>query len=188
MNIIISPSKEMTSTDSQQPAIHLYNGLQFRYLRENLTNEDFSFLNQQLHIISAEHGLLRPLDEIGAYRRDFTEKGLYKKWNDQIYQALVKEGRTILNVASDEFSKTITRYATAEDHIVSVSFFEKDSEGNLKKHSTISKKGRGQLVNFIARKRVTNLTDIKSFTDMGYQFSETESGPINWVFIRPKGA
>ncbi|NLB99490.1 MAG: YaaA family protein, partial [Lactobacillales bacterium] len=66
MNIIISPSKEMTTTDSQQPAIRLYNGLQFRYLRENLTNEDFSFLNQQLHIISAEHGLLRPLDEIGA--------------------------------------------------------------------------------------------------------------------------
>lgn len=184
MNIIISPSKEMTDTETC--AIRLYNGLQFRYLREDLTNEDLLFLNQHLHIISAEYGLLRPFDEIHPYRRDFTEKGLYKKWHDQIYQSLVNEGRTILNLASDEFAKTVTRYRTDEDHIVSVSFFEREKEGTLRKHATISKKGRGQLVNFIARMRITELADVKTFADMGYAFSEADSTPFKWVFIRNK--
>lgn len=113
MNIIISPSKEMTTSETR--AIALYNGLQFRYLRAGLTENDLLFINQHLHIISAEYGLLRPLNDILPYRRDFTEKGLYKKWSDQIYQSLVKEGRTILNLASDEFAKTVTRYKTADD-------------------------------------------------------------------------
>lgn len=186
MNIIISPSKEMTATDSQHQAIHLYNGLQFRYLRENLENEDFLFLNHSLHIISAEYGLVRPFDEISPYRRDFTEKGLYKKWNDQIYHSLIKEGRTILNLASDEFAKTITRYATAEDCIISVSFFERENDGTVKKHATISKKGRGQLVNFIAREQITEIADVKAFSDMDYAFCEEKSEPFNWVFIRNK--
>ena len=184
MNIIISPSKEMTTSETR--AIHLYNGLQFRYLREGLTEDDLSFINQHLHIISAEYGLLRPFNEIHSYRRDFTEKGLYKKWSDQIYRSLVKEGRTILNLASDEFAKTVTRYKTDEDQIVSVSFFEREKDGTIKKHATISKKGRGQLVNFIARERITEMTDVKVFADMGYAFSEGESEPFNWVFIRNK--
>ena len=185
MNIIISPSKEMTTSETR--AIALYNGLQFRYLRAGLTENDLLFINQHLHIISAEYGLLRPLNDILPYRRDFTEKGLYKKWSDQIYQSLVKDGRTILNLASDEFAKTVTRYKTADDQIVSVSFFEREKDGTIKKHATISKKGRGQLVNFIARERITKMTDVKAFTDMGYAFSAAESEPFNWVFIRNKG-
>lgn len=212
MKIIISPSKEMTQYTKQsnrQPelidtamiyssgdewtedttlyqAIDLYNGLQFRYLKENLSNEDLHFLDGYLRILSAMYGVVKPFDGIRRYRKDFKTKGLYKLWADQLYQTMTQEDRLILNLASDEFSKTITRYATDEDTIINVDFIEQTSDGQLKKHATISKKGRGQLVNYIARHRIIDIEAVKAFDDMNYAFSEKHSDDLNWVFIRPK--
>lgn len=210
--IIISPSKEMTEapqTSIRRPelieltkqisggteltkdtglyrAIDLYNGLQFRYLRDALTEEDVTFLDDSLRILSATYGVVKPLDGIRRYRQDFTAKGLYKAWDHHIYQQLTQESRLILNLASDEFSKTVTRYSQDHDQLVQVSFFEKDEEGLIKKHATISKKGRGQLVNYIARNRITDLEAVRAFDDMGYRFNEEESTGLHWVFIRPR--
>ena len=210
--IIISPSKEMTDQPQKaerQPeliqyakefslneeltedadlyqAINLYHGLQFRYLKEGLSQDDFVFLDDSLRILSARYGVVKPLDGIRYYRKDFTTKGLYKSWGDKIYQVLSKEKKVILNLASNEYSKTITRYATDEDHIITVDFFEQTAEGELKKHASISKKGRGQLVNYIAKKRITTIEDIKNFDDLDYQFTKEQSNELNWVFIRPK--
>lgn len=186
MQIIVSPSKEMKfeTSSADQAAIRLYNGLQYRYLRAGLTEADFTFLNESLRIISAEYGVVKPLDRIRPYRRDFSEKGLYKTWGDRIYQQVIQADRIILNVASDEFAKTITRYATDEDRIVTVAFLEQGEDGKLKKHAAISKKGRGQLVNYIARNKISALEAVKDFSDMGYRFNEELSDDSNWVFVR----
>lgn len=210
--MIISPSKEMTEqpqTSDRRPelieltqqisngteltedshlyrAIELYNGLQFRYLREGLSEEDLTFLDDSLRILSATYGVVKPFDGIRRYRQDFKTKGLYKAWDHHIYQQLTQESRLILNLASDEFSKTVTRYAQANDCLVHVNFFEKDEDGTIKKHSTISKKGRGQLVNYIARNRLTDILSVRDFDDMGYHLCEEQSDELNWVFIRPK--
>ena len=181
-----STHEELTEDTECYQAIHLYNGLQFRYLKDGLTNEDFNFLDDLLRILSARYGIIKPLDGIRHYRKDFTTKGLYKLWGDKIYQALIKESQLILNLASDEYSKTITRYTTAEDKIITVHFFEQTPDGDVKKHASISKKGRGQLVNYIARNRVTDIDEVKKFDDLGYQFNEKQSDELNWVFIRPK--
>lgn len=212
LRIIISPSKEMTdqpqkserkpeliqyaeefSTDEEltedtelYQAINLYHGLQFRYLKDGLSEEDINFLDDSLRILSARYGVVKPLDGIRHYRKDFTTKGLYKLWGDEIYQVLAKENRVILNLASNEYSKTVTRYATNKDCIITVDFFEQTLEGELKKHASISKKGRGQLVNYIARNRITIIESIKNFNDLGYQFSKEQSDDLNWVFIRQK--
>lgn len=212
VRIIISPSKEMTNQprkSQRQPkliqyakefstaeelsedtelyqAIHLYHGLQFRYLKEGLSEEDLNFLDGSLRILSARYGVVKPLDGIRHYRKDFTTKGLYKLWSDKIYQVLAEEKQPILNLASNEYSKTITRYATDEDRIITVNFFERTVEGELKKHASISKKGRGQFVNYIARNRLTTIESVKEFDDLGYQFSQNQSDDVNWVFIRPK--
>lgn len=212
VKIIISPSKEMTKhakKAERQPqlieyameyssgnewtedttlyqALDLYNGLQFRYLKEDLSEEDFVFLDKHLRILSALYGVVKPFDGIRRYRKDFKTKGLYKLWGDKLYQTVTQEDRLILNLASDEFSKTITRYATDQDTIINVDFMEKTQDGKLKKHASISKKGRGQLVNYIAKHRITNLESVKHFDDMGYAFSEEQSDELNWVFIRPK--
>ena len=210
--IIVSPSKEMTdqpqksqrlpqlieyakefSTDEEltedtelYQALNLYHGLQFRYLKDGLSEEDFIFLDDHLRILSARYGVVKPLDGIRHYRKDFTTKGLYKLWKDTIYNTLTKENQLILNLASKEYSKTITRYTTDNDRLITVDFYERTGDGELKKHSTISKKGRGQLVNYITRHRITDPESIKSFDDMDYQFSQDESEEFNWIFIRPK--
>lgn len=211
MRILISPSKEMTQEPPQAQrrpelievakristgeeltadlglyrAIDLYNGLQFRYLRTGLVEDDFAFLDGCLRILSAEYGVVRPFDGIRRYRQDFKTKGLYKAWGDTVYQAITRTDSPILNLASDEFSQTITRYATEEDRIIHVAFYERDGEV-LKKHSTISKKGRGQMVNYIARNRITDLDSVRGFDDLGYQFSGEHSKECQWVFIRTK--
>lgn len=182
----ISSGTELTEDSSFYRAIELYNGLQFRYLRAGLTEEDLTFLDDSLRILSATYGVVKPLDGIRRYRQDFTAKGLYKAWDHHIYQQLTQESRLILNLASDEFSKTVTRYSQDHDQLVQVSFFEKDEEGLIKKHSTISKKGRGQLVNYIARNRITDFEAVRAFDDMGYRFNEEESTGLHWVFIRSR--
>ena len=181
-----STHEELTEDTECYQAIQLYHGLQFRYLKNGLTDEDYHFLDDSLRILSARYGIIKPLDGIRHYRKDFTTKGLYKLWGDKIYHALTNESQLILNLASDEYSKTITRYTTAEDKMITVHFFEQTPDGDVKKHASISKKGRGQLVNYIARNRVTDIDEVKKFDDLGYQFNEKQSDELNWVFIRPK--
>ncbi len=181
-----STYEELTEDTETYQAINLYHGLQFRYLKDGLSEEDINFLDDSLRILSARYGVVKPLDGIRHYRKDFTTKGLYKLWNDKIYQVLTKESRFILNLASNEYSKTVTRYAMDSDCIITVDFFEQTSEGERKKHASISKKGRGQLVNYIARNRITAIEDVKDFNDLGYRFNKEQSDDSNWVFIRPK--
>lgn len=181
-----STNEELTDDTERYQAINLYHGLQFRYLKDGLSKEDVTFLDGSLRILSARYGVVKPLDGIRHYRKDFTTKGLYRAWGDEIYQVLAEENHVILNLASAEYSKTITRYATDDDHIISVDFLERNNKGDLKKHASISKKGRGQLVNYIARNRITRIESIIAFDDLGYRFSEELSDNVNWVFIRPK--
>lgn len=179
-----SSNEILTDDTGLYRAIHLYNGLQFRYLRNGLSEEDLVFLDSRLRILSAAYGVVKPFDGIRHYRQDFKTKGLYGAWSDKIYQMLAAEGQPILNLASDEFSKTVTRYATKQDTLVNVAFYEEDEKGTRKKHSTISKKGRGQMVNYIARHRIKEIQLVQEFDDMGYRFCAEESTTFNWVFIR----
>ena len=181
-----STHEALTEDIEYYQAIHLYHGLQFRYLKDGLSKENFNFLDGSLRILSARYGVVKPLDGIRHYRKDFATKGLYKLWGDKIYQVLTEENQLILNLASNEYSKTITRYARDEDRIITVDFLERTAEGELKKHASISKKGRGQLVNYIARNQITKINDVKDFNDLDYRFSKEQSDDLKWVFIRPK--
>lgn len=212
MKIIISPAKELSADaiSSQrlpilidqakqlsQPndfkddthyyeALSLYNGLQFRYLKADLQPSDINFLDDHLYILSALYGPVKPRDGIRPYRKDFKTKGLYKAWGDAFYQVVSQSQEPILNLASQEFSKTITPYLTSNDTFITCHFFEETNEGQCKKHSTISKKARGQLVHWIAKKRIYMIEDVKAFNDMGYHFVESESSDNEWVFVRER--
>lgn len=212
MIVLISPSKEMNDharVADQRPvlyeyamtlavpedfttdlatyqALDLYDGLQFRYLKKGLDQSAWRFLGEHLRILSACYGVVRPFDGIRRYRKDFTTRGLYQAWGDRIYQALHQEGRTFLNLASDEYAKTVRRYIQEEDQMIDVAFYEQEADGTLKKHSTISKKGRGQLVNYLARTANLDLAHLKQFNDLDYQYDSRRSTQSEWVFVRPR--
>jgi len=181
----ISDGSELTEDQQTYEALDLYEGLQYRYLKEGLTNKDIDFLQETLRILSARYGVLKPLDGIRKYRKDFTAKGLYRAWGGRVYQRIAEEDQVILNLASNEFSKTISRYLEDSVKLIDVEFKERKEDGSLKKHSTISKKGRGQLVNYIARTHKLNLDHVKKFNDMGYEYQPELSDENKLVFIRP---
>lgn len=168
-------------------SLSLYYGLVFRQLKaEEFTEEEKKYCQKNLVILSALYGVLRPCDAIARYRLDFTKKGMYAFWGDKIYLALqemLSKGERIINLASEEFSKTISRYLRKEDKFLTIEFYE-EKEGELKKHSTISKKGRGLMARYLIEKQSQDLEVIRSFSEEGYGFCEEKSDEKVFVFIK----
>lgn len=180
----INAEVEVLDDEQTYRAIEMYHGLQYRYLKEGLNAEDYAFLDEHLVILSAFYGIIRPNDGIKRYRKDFTAKGAYKAWDDKIYQALIERDTVFLNLASNEFSKVMKRYLEDSVTFIDVDFYECKTDGSLKQHSTISKKGRGQLVNYIARTRQFDIEHLKRFNDLGYRYDASMSQANKLVFIR----
>ena len=92
----------------------MYDGLCFKNMnREDLDSKDLDYIDKHLFILSALYGAVRPFDLISPYRLDFlmkTEMGnLYKFWQDEIAKKVLEDEDLIVNLASDEFSKTIKK-------------------------------------------------------------------------------
>lgn len=164
-----------------------YHGLAFRCLKEEgFTEKEIDFMEQNLCIFSALYGLLAPKDGIVKYRLDFSQKGLYSFWGSRIYKELkerLQKREWIINLASDEFAKTITKYLEEEDLFLQVDFL-REEKGVLKKHSTTSKKGRGAMARYLVKSGDTSLRRIQSFREDGYRFSEELSENQRFVFVK----
>lgn len=167
-------------------AIDLYNGLSYRWLKnENLSQDDYRYLNDHLIILSALYGPIRPDTLIKAYRLDFNTKikienrSLKSIWK-KVYNDSFNPEDPVINLASDEFSSLLDRDRL---EIIDVEFFE-EKENKLKKHSTISKKGRGQMTAFMAKNRLEEIDQIKEFDYDGYLFSKELSDDKKLVFIK----
>ena len=63
-------------------------------------------------------------------------------------------------------------------------FWKDDIDGKLKKHSTISKKARGMMLNFMTKNKIENIEDIKKFDKDGYEFVEEMSLENKFVFVK----
>ena len=172
-------------------ALDLYNGLAFRQIDVDLADSEIaSYLNQHFRILSALHGPIKATDPIRPYRLDFNTplkvdgQNLRHLWGSD-FNAFFEKGETVLNLASQEFSVMLDqdRY-----HWVDFEFYEYDPNktDGLKKHSTISKKGRGKMVAFLASNQIKNLTDIQKFDADGYQFDLDHSNNNKFVFIKKR--
>lgn len=209
--ILLSPSKEMSKdgipshkiptfqkeAEELLPEIQekdkyeawsLYHGLAFRYLKKGeFSEKDLVFMEKNLCIFSALYGLLSAKDGISEYRLDFSKKGLYAYWGDKIYQELLKRCSSgeewIINLASDEFSKTILKYLPKENKFLQIDFLE-EKQGELKKHSTVSKKGRGAMARYLILSHDTSIERIKKFKEENFKFREDLSTEKHFVFVR----
>ena len=57
-------------------------------------------------------------------------------------------------------------------------------DGKVIEKGTMCKMARGQMVRWLAENNVTDLQNIKNFTDLDYRFSADRSSESNYVFIR----
>ena len=186
-NEIIKNVPEVLVSKDYYKAFYMYDGMCYKNIkREEFDECDLEYIKEHLIIISALYGVLKPFDLINPYRLDFLMKtkmgNLYNFWKDDIASDILKDTDFIVNLASDEFSKTVKKYIS-EKQILDFEFFEK-VDGKLKKHSTISKKARGMMLNFMTKNKIENIEDIKKFDKDGYGFAEEMSLENKFVFVK----
>ena len=170
-------------------ALFLFKGDVYLGLKaESLTNIELDFAQENLRILSGLYGLLKPKDLIFPYRLEMgtklitkTGNNLYKFWDNRLHQALLSELKNeeeIINLASEEYSKALQINKFSNPVITPV--FKDLKNGELKVISFFAKRARGEMVNFIIKNKIKNSENLKSFSNLGYQFTE---GTKKGVFL-----
>lgn len=171
------------SFDSQikSPAILSYSGIQYQYMAcDVFTDDEISYLQDHLWILSGLYGALRPLDEIVNYRLEMQTKlpfSLYEFWKDQLSNIIPKG--PILNLASEEYAKCIRKYR----ELVDVSFCEFNGKKYVEK-GVYAKMARGRMVRYLAENQIEDIEQIKRFSDLGYTYSDSLSHENLIVFVK----
>ena len=168
------------------PAIELYNGLAFRWLKQvEGWKEGLDYGSKHVRILSALYGAVAPDAYVKPYRLDMLRplhvdgKSLKAYWKAE-WAELFEDGETVVNCASDEFSTLLGR---SRYNWIDVEFYER-KDGKLKQHSTSSKKGRGLLVGFAMREQATTVKQLEAFSEDGFTFDVELSTPEKLVFVR----
>lgn len=150
---------------------------------------------RRLRILSGLYGLLRPTDDVCAYRLEMGRKvpghpagTLYKFWGTKIADAIVKDAQkiqtdTVLNLASDEYSKSVDRAALGKLRLVSPRF-EEERNGVQKIISFSAKRARGAMARWVLENGYTKPHEIEQFDVGGYAYDKEASTSERPVFVR----
>jgi uncharacterized protein len=164
----------------------VYNGID----APSLSEDDLSFAQDKVRMLSGLYGVIRPLDLIQPYRLEMGTKlvnnkgkNLYEFWGTGVSEVLNEdESELIVNLASNEYFKSIDK-KSLKANILNIAFKEK--KGDIYKIIGIfAKRARGLMVNYIIRNRLNEPEALKDFVDEGYQFSSEFSDSSTWVFTR----
>ena len=114
----INRLEKMNLEGDLTPAILAYDGIAYKYMAPSVFEDNqFSYIQEHLRILSAFYGILRPMDGVRPYRLEMqaklrvnSSKDLYAYWGDELYKSIVDESHVIINLASKEYSKCIEKY------------------------------------------------------------------------------
>ena len=161
---------------------------------QTLTEDDLSYAQDHLRMLSGLYGLLRPLDLMQPYRLEMGTKlanargkDLYAFWGTRISEwlneALAEQGDDVLlNLASNEYFSAVKRSAL-KARVINVDF--KDlKNGQHKIISFYAKKARGMMSRFVIEERISDPTQLKQFEVQGYYYSAEQSKAEHLVFLR----
>lgn len=102
--------RQMDLKNGLTPAVLSYEGLQYQSMAPKVFEEKhWSYINQNLRILSGFYGILGPSDGVVPYRLEMQAKvrlegkvtcsNLYEFWGERLYRELVKEDDVILNLS-----------------------------------------------------------------------------------------
>lgn len=173
------------------PAILSYEGIAYQYMAPAVFEEEqLAYVQEHLRILSAFYGVLRPMDGVTPYRLELQAKAaidgsrdLYAFWGADLYEAVKDDSNVIINLASKEYSKAIEKYLRPEDRYVTVTFGEM-SGGRIVTKGTYAKMARGEMVRFMAEKKVKDPEGMKDFDRLGYVFRADLSSETEYIFER----
>lgn len=168
----------------------VYKGMQVADYNE----DDLTFAQSHLRILSGLYGILRPLDLMQPYRLEMgtklaTEKGknLYEFWGSTLAELINDELKDheepcLVNLASNEYFKSVDRKAL-KARVLNIAFKE-NKNGVYKIIAIHAKRARGLMVDYVVREKITKPEAMQGFDTEGYTFRQALSAPDNWVFCR----
>ena len=160
------------------PAILAYDGIQYQHMAPAVFNDqELLYIQNHLRILSGFYGVVRPMDGVSPYRYDF--------WGDSIADELFSQTDTIINLASQEYSRCVSRYLKEGIRMITCTFGEEIDEKVIEK-GTLCKMARGEMVRFMAENQIEQPEKLREFSRMGYCFSEKYSDSTNYVFLKVK--
>lgn len=173
------------------PAILAYEGIQYRYMAPGVfTTEELAYVEERLRILSGFYGVLRPFDGVTPYRLEMQAKlpmdgaaDLYAFWGGQLANALFAETGCIVNLASKEYSRCISRYLPEGVQFITCVFGERKA-GKIIEKGTMCKMARGEMVRYMAQQAVQSPGQLRGFDRLGYHFASEESNETTYVFIK----
>lgn len=186
--------------ETLRPAVHAFAGDTYIGLdARSLSEDDLAWAQERLRILSGLYGVLRPLDEIQAYRLEMgsrmkTRRGktLYDFWGDRIARSLRRTAEalgtdTLVNCASNEYFSAVD-LARLGLRVVTPTFLE-EHDGEARIVSFFAKRARGSMARFIIAQRVTSPEGLTDFDWGGYRHDAERSGADTPVFVRaaPEG-
>jgi len=180
--------------DNARQAILAFKGDVYTGLNaETFRDEDFTFAQEHLRMLSGLYGILKPLDLMQPYRLEMGTKfenrrgkDLYAFWGnritDEINRLLAKDDGVLVNLASNEYFRSV-KTKNLEGRLVTPQFRD-FKNGQYKIISFYAKKARGLMCRYAIENRITRVDDLKGFDLDGYYFSADQSDADNWVFLR----
>jgi cytoplasmic iron level regulating protein YaaA (DUF328/UPF0246 family) len=181
--------------EALRPAAFAFAGDTYQGLEAvSFSDDDMRWAQDHLRILSGLYGVLRPLDQIQAYRLEMgsrlkTERGgsLYDYWGQDISKALntqaeVTGSKALINCASQEYFGAVDATALALK-IVTPQFLE-FKDGKAKIVSFYAKKARGAMARFVVQNRLSDVAQIANFDVGGYVYQPKQSTPEAPVFLR----
>ncbi|QXO16877.1 peroxide stress protein YaaA [Vibrio ostreae] len=190
---------ETFTTDNARQAIFAFKGDVYTGLdAQTLSDDDLSYAQNHLRMLSGLYGLLKPLDLMQPYRLEMgtklaNERGsnLYQFWGniitDKLNEALSAQGDNVLiNLASNEYFKAVKPKALDAQIITPV--FKDCKNGQYKVISFYAKKARGMMARYIIENRIESVKQLEAFDTAGYYFAADESTPTELVFKREEQA
>lgn len=175
------------------PAILSYDGIAFQYMAPTVFETGMlEYVQEHLRILSGFYGVVKPMDGVTPYRLEMQAKAavngnadLYRFWGSRLYEEVRDESGIIVNLASKEYSGCIEKYLAPEDTFITCIFAEEE-KGKLVQKGVYCKMARGEMVRFMAEKRIEDPEEMKDFDRLEYRFSEQLSTDREYVFLRTK--
>ena len=174
-------------TASHYPALKLFDGLMYRHIkRDKLTEVEQVYLENHVFITSALYGVVPALSSIAPHRLDFlmklkvVGKTLKSHWK-VAYDEAVKQEEVIFSLLSSEFETVFSK--EIREKMVTFKFME-DRGGQLKIHSTISKKARGAFLTSLIENQVQTVEEARRLNFAGFAYREDLSQPQELVFVK----
>lgn len=163
------------------PALFYFSAIQYTYMAPDVfTNQEMEYIRTHLRIGSGLYGILRPMDGIKAYRLEMNQKpgiNLYDFWKNKLAQTF--DDPVILNLASAEYAKSISKYCP----MIDVRFYEQVGDQRKEKGVHV-KMARGRMVRYMAEHQVEQIEQLYDFDELGFHFDPQTSTKQTLIYVK----